>query len=120
MTTSRDIVFKIVPRCAWEDACRNGTFAGSADDTRDGFIHLSTASQAAGTLAKHFRGQHDLLLVRFEARALGDNLKWEVSRGGEEFPHLYAALPTALATAVHELRAGDDGIPLLPEDFSEC
>jgi uncharacterized protein (DUF952 family) len=120
MTTTRQLVFKVVPRAQWDVACRNGTFAGSADDERDGFIHLSTEMQLAGTLAKHFRGRDDLVLVGFDAHALGKKLVWEVSRGGDHFPHLYTSLPTALALSLHELRLGDDGVPQTPEDFSAC
>ena len=94
MTTSRQFVFKVAARSAWEDACRTGAFAGSADDLRDGFIHLSTREQLAVTITKHFRGKHDLVLIQFETHLLGEELRWEASRGGDLFPHLYAALPT--------------------------
>lgn len=120
MTTSRQFVFKVLPRSAWDEACRVGAFAGSADDMRDGFIHLSASHQLAGTLAKHFRGQHDLVLISFAADVLGDALRWEVSRGGDEFPHLYAPLPTAAAGAVHALQLGIDDVPVLPEEFTAC
>jgi len=119
MTASRTVVFKVSPRTAWEAACQAGAFTGSPDDQRDGFIHLSLASQLAGTLAKHFRGQNELLLIQFNAHELGDALRWEISRGGVEFPHLYSALPTAIATATYALRLDDDGVPKLPEGF-EC
>ena len=120
MTTARQFVFKVVPRPAWEDACRSGVFIGSADDVRDGYIHLSTREQIAGTLAKHFRGQHDLVLIQFETHVLGATLRWEVSRGGDYFPHLYAALPTASARAVFALPLGADGVPMLPKEFAAC
>ncbi|HEY1747878.1 MAG TPA: DUF952 domain-containing protein [Xanthobacteraceae bacterium] len=86
-------VYKICEQTAWLAAQRHGEFPGSKDDSRDGFIHLSTAAQLAGTLAKHFAGATDLLLVAVDASALGQALKWESSRGGDLFPHLYAALP---------------------------
>jgi len=120
MTTSEQFVFKVTPRAAWDEGCRAGNYAGSADDLRDGFIHLSTREQLAGTLAKHFRGQHDLVLIQFEAGVLGDALRWEVSRGGQLFPHLYDALPAAMARAVHQLTLGIDGVPSLPEEFAAC
>jgi uncharacterized protein (DUF952 family) len=120
MTTARQFVFKVVPRPAWEDACRCGAFIGSADDARDGYIHLSTREQIAGTLAKHFRGKHDLVLIQFETRVLGKALRWEVSRGGDRFPHLYAALPTAGAGAVFALPLDADGIPMLPKELAAC
>ncbi len=65
-------------------------------DLRDGFIHFSTAEQAVETAAKHFAGQRDLVLLAVEADALGDALKWEPSRGGALFPHLYAPLDLTL------------------------
>ena len=120
MTTARQFVFKVMPRAAWEYACRSGLFTGSADDVRDGYIHLSTREQIAGTLAKHFRNKHDLVLLQFETRALGEALRWEVSRGGELFPHLYAALPTANAEKEFALPVGPDGVPILPKEFAAC
>ena len=120
MTTARQFVFKVMPRAAWEDAYRSGVFIGSADDERDGYIHLSTREQIAGTLAKHFRGKHDLVLIQFETHILGEALRWEVSRGGEIFPHLYTALPTANADTVFVLALGTDGVPMLPKEFAAC
>ena len=84
-------VFKIATRERGMTACQLGAFAGSADDVRDGFIHLSAAHQLAGTLAKHFKGQTDLVLITLDADALGDALRWEPSRDGDLFPHLYGA-----------------------------
>jgi uncharacterized protein (DUF952 family) len=86
-------IYKICERREWRLAEQSGSYAGSAADARDGFIHFSTAAQLAGTVAKHFAGQRELLLVAVDADALGSGLKWELSRGGELFPHLYAALP---------------------------
>lgn len=111
------LVFKIAAKAAWQDACATGTFHGSADDVRDGFIHLSAQHQLAGTLARHFKGQSELLLITFDAATLGSALRWEPSRGGDLFPHLYAPLPTGAATAVRALAVGPDGTPALPEDL---
>jgi len=86
-------IYKICERTAWRLAEQTGTFRGAAADLRDGFIHFSTATQLAGTLAKHFAGSRELLLVAVDADVLGVALKWEPSRGDELFPHLYAALP---------------------------
>jgi uncharacterized protein (DUF952 family) len=85
-------IYKICEQSAWRFAERAGTYRGSAVDARDGFIHFSTGAQLAGTMAKHFSGQRELLLVAVDAEALGPALKWEPSRGGDLFPHLYAAL----------------------------
>ena len=102
-------IYKIVPRDMWEAARRIGTFAGAPVDLADGFIHFSVGHQAAETAAKHFAGQDDLLLVAVEADDLGGALKWEVSRGGDKFPHLYAALSPEIAEWVKPLPLGPDG-----------
>ena len=86
-------VFKICDREAWQAAEKAGVYHGNADDRRDGFIHLSAEHQVTGTLEKHFTGRADLLLVAIDTGALGSALRWEPSRGGELFPHLYGALP---------------------------
>jgi uncharacterized protein (DUF952 family) len=91
------LVFKIVTAAEWQAAEQAGVFTGSAVDARDGFIHLSTAGQVRETAARHFAAQPNLLLVAFEAAALGPALKWETSRGGARFPHLYGALDPRLA-----------------------
>jgi uncharacterized protein (DUF952 family) len=96
-------VYKICPASLWREAERLGRFRGSDADLRDGFIHFSTAEQAAETAAKHFAGQRDLLLVRVDTATLGDKLKWEPSRGGALFPHLYGDLDLKAVTKVDPL-----------------
>lgn len=113
-------VFKITTRAAWEAACDLGTLPASDDDRRDGFIHLSSPHQIAGTLAKHFKDQADLVLIEFDTEMLGNDLRWERSRGGDLFPHLYASLPTAAARAAHSLQLNSKGVPVVPEDITEC
>ncbi|MEJ8572541.1 DUF952 domain-containing protein [Microbaculum marinum] len=98
-------VFKICGREEWAAASVAGEYLGNADDARDGFIHLSAADQVAGTLEKHYAGRTDLLLVAVDAEALGTALKWEPSRGGALFPHLYGPLPLASVTGVTEIGA---------------
>ena len=88
-------IYKICERAAWRLAEQGGTYRGSDADARDGFIHFSTAAQLAGTMARHFGGQRELVLVAVDADALGSALKWEPSRGGDLFPYLYGALPLA-------------------------
>ena len=85
-------IYKICHASEWHAAERAGVYAGSAADRRDGFIHFSTAEQVAETASKHFSGQRGLVLVSVDAEILGRRLKWEPSRGGALFPHLYAAL----------------------------
>ena len=92
---SMTTIYKICTATEWREAERAGRYGGSAVDHRDGFIHFSTAEQAAETAARHFAGQHGLVLVSVDADALGSALKWEPSRGGALFPHLYGDLPLA-------------------------
>lgn len=108
-------IFKILRESEWAAAAAAGVFTGSAVDVKDGFIHFSTDEQAIETVAKHFAGQSDLVIVRFEAAELGTQLKWEPSRGGALFPHLYGRLPTRLATWVKPLPLGADGRHVFPE-----
>lgn len=108
------VIYKICPALLWREAERSGVFAGAPVDTADGFIHFSTAAQVAETAAKHFAGARDLLLVRVEAEKLGDRLKWEVSRGGALFPHLYGSLRLADVRKVEPLPLGGDGRHVFP------
>lgn len=87
------MIYKILRQSEYQAACRSGVFTGSPIDVADGFIHFSTADQVAETAAKHFAGQPNLVLLAVQAESLGDDLRWETSRGGALFPHLYAALP---------------------------
>jgi uncharacterized protein (DUF952 family) len=108
------LIYRIVSADVWQRAVAVGLFAGTEHDVRDGFIHFSTASQVAETAARHYAGLANLLLVAVNVAALGDALRWEPSRGGALFPHLYAALPTSSATFVVPLPLGPDGIHVLP------
>jgi uncharacterized protein (DUF952 family) len=103
------LIYKICPRPLWQEAERDGVFRGAPVDRADGYIHFSTAEQVRETAARHFAGQADLLLVAVEAAALGDALKWEPSRGGALFPHLYGALALDAVRWVEELPLGRDG-----------
>lgn len=86
------LIFKIFRRAEWDALRTAGQTTGAPVDLADGFIHFSTAEQVAGTAARHFATESDLVLVAVEAAALGADLKWEPSRGGALFPHLYRAL----------------------------
>jgi uncharacterized protein (DUF952 family) len=97
------VIYKIMMRQDWETAQANGRYEGSEVDRRDGFIHLSAAHQVRATAQKHFSGQSDLFLVSVTENALGKSLKWEVSRGGELFPHIYGALPLNAVSEVMPL-----------------
>jgi uncharacterized protein (DUF952 family) len=96
------LLYKILPAADWQDAMRNGLFEGSPVDHRDGFIHLSAAHQLRETAARHFAGQEGLVLLGFPEEAL-ENLRWEPSRGGDLFPHVYGAIATRLAAELHPL-----------------
>lgn len=108
------IVYKIVEEADWRAAQRSGFYQGSADDQRDGYIHLSFAEQVEGTAARHFANRSTLLLIAFRTEDLGDALRLERSRGGALFPHLYAELATASALWEHRMIVGEDGIPRAP------
>ena len=111
-------VYKICPEAALREARQNGRFDGSADDARDGFIHLSAGSQVAGTLAKYFAGQRDLVLLAVDPERLGGLLRWEQSRGGELFPHLFGPLDLAHVISVQPLELQEDGSHRLPEGIA--
>ena len=108
-------VYKVLTEAAFEQAKRDGRFAGSADDHRDGFIHLSASHQLAGTLATHFKQQTGLVLVAVDPERLGEDLKWEPSRGGALFPHLYAPLDLTAVLWAEALPLGTDGRHVLPK-----
>ena len=110
-----NLIFKIVSASDWRAAEVSGVFGGAAVDRADGFIHFSTAAQLPGTAAKHFAGLSDLILVAVDAEALAPQLKWETSRGGELFPHLYAALPLGAVLWARPLADEADGRRPLPE-----
>ncbi len=108
-------IYKISPRAAWREAEAAGVFRGAPIDLADGYIHFSAAHQVAETAAKHFRGQADLVLAAIDADKLGDALRWEPSRGGDLFPHLYGPLPMTAVTTVVDLPLAADGAPIAPE-----
>lgn len=108
-------IYKICPASLWREAERQGAFSGSADDRRDGFIHFSTAAQVPQTLRRHFAGQPGLFLIAVDADALGGALRWERSRGGDLFPHLYGDLDPRAAHAVTTLTLRADGTHDVPD-----
>jgi uncharacterized protein (DUF952 family) len=108
-------IYKICERAQWRAAEAAGRYRGSGVDERDGFIHFSTAAQLAETASKHFAKAADLTLVAVDAAALGAELKWERSRGGDLFPHLYGALPLRAVRWARPLPDEIDGCRPLPE-----
>jgi uncharacterized protein (DUF952 family) len=109
------LIYKICPETLWREAERAGVFRGAPVDLADGFIHFSTAAQAVETAAKHFAGQAGLVLVAVDEAALGEALRYEVSRGGALFPHLYGPLPIDAVRWVRPLPLGPDGRHVFPE-----
>lgn len=106
-------VYKLLTRAEWSAAEAKGLFEGSAVDLADGFIHFSTAAQAPETGRRYFSGMGDLVIIGFEDETLGAGLKWEPSRGGDLFPHLYGPLPTVLAVEVKDVALDAGGAPML-------
>ena len=110
-----ETIYKISPRDDWQRALKAGVYTGAQIDLQDGYIHLSAAAQVTETAAKHFAGQDDLVLVAVEAARLGGALKWEPSRGGALFPHLYGPLPMEAVQSAEALPLGPDGSHVFPE-----
>ena len=110
-----ETIYKICRKTLWREAEQAGVFAGAAVDHADGYIHFSTAAQAPETAARHFAGQDDLVLAAIDAAALGSALRYEPSRGGQLFPHLYGTLPLSAVRWVKPLSLGADGRHVFPE-----
>jgi uncharacterized protein (DUF952 family) len=109
------LIYKIVPQALWSVAETHGRFDGAPVDHADGYIHFSAAAQVAETAARHFAGQDDLLIVAVKAEKLGPALKWEPSRGGALFPHLYGHLPLSAVAWVEPLPLMADSTHRLPK-----
>ena len=108
------LIFKILTTREREELQRLGETSGAPVDVSDGFVHFSTAAQVQETAAKHFSGEDGLWLLAFASEALGPALKWEPSRRGDLFPHLYGPLPLEAVTQVDDLPLGDDGRHVFP------
>jgi uncharacterized protein (DUF952 family) len=111
-------IYKICDRTQWVEAERAGEFRGSGIDLTDGYIHFSTAGQVAETAAKHFTGKPDLVLVAVAAEDVGRALKWEPSRGGALFPHLYGVLPMTAVRWTKPLPLDAQGAHVLPAEVA--
>ena len=105
-----DVAYKLVDRAEWAAARAAGAYAGSAIDLADGYIHMSSADQLAETARRHYAGRTGLLLVAVDLTVLGEALKWEVSRGGDLFPHLFAPLPVSAAREERGLSVDGNGV----------
>jgi len=105
------LIYKLLSQAEWAHALALGRFEGSEVDLADGYIHFSTGAQAQETAAKWFAGRGDLMLLSVEAEGLGAALKWEPSRGGDLFPHLYAPLAVDAVIDARPLDLRPDGVP---------
>ncbi len=114
---SNRLIFHMCKRSDWQIARAGGFYQGSGDDLSDGFMHFSTAEQLAQSAAKHRGGVSDLLLIAVNPGDLGASLKWEPSRGGQLFPHLYGDLEIAKVINAVELPLGEDGFHVFPDDI---
>lgn len=114
MSDFPEVAYKVLTMAQMMELEREGVFAGAPIDLADGYIHLSTSAQLTETVDKHFAGQEDLQLVAVDLAVLGDAVKWEESRGGQMFPHIYAALPLLAAIAYGPLERAADGTVALP------
>jgi uncharacterized protein (DUF952 family) len=103
------IIYKICPAALWREAERAGVFLGMPIDRQDGYIHFSAADQVAETAAKHFAGVRDLVLIAVDGGALGPMLKWEPSRSGALFPHLFRSMPLSAVLWVKPLPLDANG-----------
>lgn len=112
-------IYKIISKSEWQMAEMAGVFKGVAIDLTDGYIHFSTATQAAETAAKHFGGKTDLLLITINPDALNQSLKWEPSRGGALFPHLYGDLNMDAVERKEPLPLNAAGAHVFPSSFEE-
>ena len=112
------VIYKIIDRDEWDGARACGRYTGSRDDKRDGFIHFSTEDQMRETAARHFAGQGNLVLLAIDAASLEPGLKWETSRGGALFPHLYKPLPVSAVVRSWPLPLNDAGTHEFPDDLT--
>jgi uncharacterized protein (DUF952 family) len=108
-----NLIYKLLDRPAWTKAEAEGAFEGSDVDRADGYIHFSAAAQLQETARLHFRGATGLVLLALDAEALGSAVKWEPSRGGALFPHLYGALPTHAVRWARDVALDGEGVPII-------
>ena len=112
------MIYKICKEAEWAEAKSRGELAGSVDDMADGVNDLSTAKQEEETARRHFGGQPELVVAAFDPEVWGGALNWELSRGGDLFPHLYGPLPASAALSVLPLQVGVDGTHVFPSDIT--
>jgi uncharacterized protein (DUF952 family) len=114
-TMTSQLIYKVMTPDQWDVLDQKAETVGAPIDIQDGFVHFSTAGQCAKTLELYFAQQPRLRLVAVDAATLGDALKWETSRGGDAFPHLYAKLQKEDVLWVETLALDDNGVHVLPD-----
>ncbi|MGN6099914.1 MAG: DUF952 domain-containing protein [Devosia sp.] len=110
-----EYIYKVAAADEFAAARQSGSYTGAPIDRRDGFIHFSTAAQLPETIRLHFKDRHDLILAAVRTRDLGPALKWEPSRGGQLFPHLYGELPMQRVDWVEAIDVDEEGRCRLPD-----
>lgn len=111
------LVYKILTEDVWSAAAAGTPVPTMPIDTADGFIHLSTATQLAETLSLHFKGQSGLILLTIRTSDIADDLRWEPSRGGRLFPHVYGQIPRSAVANIARVEVAEDGTCTLPADI---
>lgn len=117
MVETSIVIYKICTENEWRQLQEKGRFLGSADDLRDGFVHLSGPDQVGRTASKFFAGRPDLVLLAINPDQLGNALRWEASESGTLYPHLYAPLPLDAVAAATPLALDPDGRHILPAEL---
>ena len=112
---TKTTIFRLLARDVWDRAVNEGVFRGTEHDVRDGFIHFSTAEQVAETARRHYAGVADLVLLWVDVDVLGSALRWEPSRGGALFPHLYGELPASAVRRIAAVPLAADGSHVFPD-----
>ncbi len=110
-------IYKIEDKVIWQAAMALGQYKGAPIDLADGFIHFSTAQQTRETAAKHFTRREGLILAVIDQEQLGSDLKWEISRGEQLFPHLYGTLDMSRVIATHDMPLDDNGFHMFPDEI---
>ena len=113
--TTHGLIYRLADRAAWEEAQRAGVYRGAEVDAKDGYLHFSSAAQLADTARLHYRGRQNLVLLAVDTERLGDELRWEASRGGDLFPHLYAELKAGDVAWAKSVTLDADGVPLIAD-----
>ena len=115
-----NLIYHICRHDEWDAAQTTGSYCGSSQDLEDGFIHFSTAAQVRTSAAKHRSGQADLVLLTVDPDVLGDAVKWEPSRGGQLFPHLYGSLKVSGVVRVDPIDLNHKGDHIFPDHIPEA